>query len=129
MKYKSLIRYVIFGVLTTAVNYTVYFPLFYIAGFTALLSNVLAWIAAVLFSFFTNKSIVFGSIDWSLKKVLFELTCFVGCRIATGAFESVILYLLVDVMQMSGVVWKLAVSVVVVILNYITSRIYVFRRK
>lgn len=129
IKFKSIILFLVFGVLTTAVNYLVYFPLFYVAGFTAVLSNAVAWLASVLFAFFTNKSCVFASNDWSFQTVLHELAGFFGCRILTGAIETVALFAFVDVLQMNGLVCKLIVSVLVVIFNYIGSRIFVFRQK
>ncbi len=128
-KNKSIVLYTVFGVLTTVVNYLVYFPFLYVAGFTAVLSNTIAWVIAVLFSFFTNKPFVFKSKDWSFKNLLHELACFFGCRLLTGVLETMALFIFVDAMQMNGFICKLVVGVGVVILNYITSRIFVFRKK
>ena len=118
---KNLIPYIIFGLLTTVVNYLFYFPLFYLADFSALWSNIIAWFFSVLFCFLANKFLVFKSPDLSVKRVVYELLCFFGARLLTGAFETVLLFILVDVFDMSGLVWKLAVSCLVVICNYITS--------
>jgi len=72
---------------------------------------------------------VFQSHDWSAKVVLPELTKFVGTRIGSGALETVILFLSVDLAGMNGNVWKLLTSVLVVIVNYIGSKLLVFRNK
>ena len=128
-KHKSILLYMSFGLLTTIVNYLVYFPLLYIVGFTAVLSNTIAWFFAVAFSFVTNKPFVFDSHDWSLVTVLHELVGFFGCRFLTGAFETAVLFVLVDVMDMNGFTWKLLVSVVVIIFNYLSSKRIVFRKK
>lgn len=128
-KYREPIVYLVFGVLTTAVNYIVYLPCYNLLGFSASISNAIAWVAAVAFAYLTNKPFVFQSHDWSAKVVLPELTKFVGTRIGSGALETVILFLSVDLAGMNGNVWKLLTSVLVVIVNYIGSKLLVFRNK
>lgn len=128
-KYRSILIYLIFGVLTTAVNYLVYIPCLNLLGLSASVSNVIAWCVAVLFAFLTNKPFVFESKDWSAKTVVPEFTKFVGTRVASGLMETVILMVAVDMLGWNGVIWKLVTSVIVVILNYIGSKLLVFRRK
>ena len=127
-RYKEILVYLVFGVLTTAVNYIVYLPCYNLFGFSAALSNAIAWVAAVAFAFLTNKPFVFGSRDWSMEVVLPELTKFISCRIGSGAAETLILFLTVDLLGWNGNIWKLITSVLVVILNYIGSKIFVFRK-
>lgn len=127
-KQKGLILYAVFGILTTLVNFLVYFLLYNFIGLAAVLSNVIAWLLAVLFSFFTNKPFVFGSNDWSAKNIFRELAEFMGCRLITGAMETLFLYLLVDVLYFNGFLWKMIISILVVILNYIFSRLIVFKK-
>ena len=128
-KYRSILIYLIFGVLTTAVNYLVYIPCLNLLGLSASVSNVIAWCVAVLFAFLTNKPFVFESKDWSAKTVVPEFTKFVGTRVASGLMETVILMVAVDMLGWNGVIWKLVTNVIVVILNYIGSKLLVFRRK
>lgn len=128
-KYRSILIYLIFGVLTTAVNYLVYIPCLKLLGLSASVSNVIAWCVAVLFAFLTNKPFVFESKDWSAKTVVPEFTKFVGTRVASGLMETVILMVAVDMLGWNGVIWKLVPNVIVVILNYIGSKLLVFRRK
>lgn len=127
-KYYDLITYVFFGGLTTVVNYLVYLPCYNILGLNASFSNVISWVVAVAFAFLTNKPFVFRSHDWSAKVVWPELVKFVGCRIGSGAMETAILFLTVDVLGWNGNVWKLITSVLVVILNYVASKLIVFRK-
>lgn len=129
IKYYDVIAYLFFGVLTTAVNYIVYLPCYNIAGLSASVSNVIAWVVAVAFAYLTNKPFVFKSNDWSAKTVVPELAKFVGCRIASGAAETVILLVAVDLLHWNGNIWKLVTSVLVVILNYVGSKLVVFRKK
>lgn len=125
----DILAYLIFGVLTTAVNYLVYLPVYNLLGWSAAMSNAVAWIAAVAFAYVTNKPFVFKSHDWSLKTLLPELGKFVGCRIASGAAETLILLVSVDLLGWNGNIWKLLTSVLVVVLNYFASKFLVFKAK
>lgn len=127
-KYQSILSYLFFGALTTAVNFLVYFPMFNWLRMSAFLSNIIAWAAAVCFAFFTNKPFVFSSHDWSAKTVMDEALKFVGCRLGSGLFETVTLWLLVDVLAWNGNLMKVIVSIFVVVLNYIFSKWIVFKR-
>ena len=120
--------YLVFGVLTTVVNYLVYLPCYNLLHWSAAGSNAVAWVAAVIFAFLTNKPIVFHSHDWSAKVVLPELAKFVACRVASGVMETGILLLTVDFLGWNGNVMKLLVSVFVVIANYVGSKLLVFRK-
>jgi len=128
IKYKDVLLYLFFGGLTTLVNFLVYAPLYYWCQYSATVSNVIAWIAAVAFAYLTNKPFVFNSNDWSVKTVFPELGKFVGCRIGSGIFETAFLALTVDALLWNGLAMKIIASVVVVILNYIASKLLVFRR-
>ena len=128
-KYRSIVIYLIFGVLTTVVNYLVYIPCMNLLGLSASVSNVIAWCVAVLFAFLTNKPFVFESKDWSAGTVLPEFTKFVGTRVASGLTETLILLFTVDLLGWNGIIWKLVTSVLVVVLNYIGSKLLVFRKK
>lgn len=127
-KYYDILAYLFFGVLTTIVNYVVYLPCYNLAGLSAALSNVIAWAAAVVFAYLTNKPFVFRSHDWSAKVVFPELARFVGSRIASGALETGIIFVTVDCLHWNGNVMKLVTSVLVVVLNYVASKLLVFRK-
>ncbi len=175
-KNRDVLSYLIFGVLTTLVNYAVYLPVYNLLHLSAAVSNMLSWVVAVAFAYLTNKPFVFQSHDWSCKTVVPELTkfvscriasgametgwvvavafayltnkpfvfqshdwsCktvvpeltkFVSCRIASGAMETGILFLTVDLLHWNGNVWKLVTQVLVVVLNYMASKLLVFRKK
>ena len=128
-KYYDVLAYLFFGVLTTAVNYLVYLPCYNMLQLSASVSNVIAWVFAVVFAYLTNKPFVFKSHDWYAKVVWPELTKFVGCRIGSGLLETAIIFVTVDLLQWNGNVMKLVTSVLVVILNYVASKLLVFRKK
>ena len=127
-KHREMLLYLIFGVLTTAVNYAVYLPLHNSATMLASVANIIAWIVAVLFAFVTNKPLVFGSNDWSAKSVLPELGKFVVARLGSMAIETLIILLCVDILGWNGVVVKLLTSILVVVLNYVSSKFLVFKK-
>lgn len=127
-KYWDVLSYLFFGVLTTVVNYAVYLPCYNLLGLSAAVSNVIAWVAAVAFAYLTNKPWVFKSHDWSMKTVVPELTKFVACRVGSGALETGIIFVFVDWLGFDGNVFKLITSVLVVILNYIASKLLVFKK-
>lgn len=128
-KYWEILSYLFFGVMTTVVNYCVYLPLFNLCHMSATLSNIIAWAVSVAFAYLTNKPFVFHSHDWSAKTVLPELSKFVGCRVGSGAAETGILFVTVDLLHWNGNIVKIAVSILVVILNYVASKLLVFRKR
>lgn len=128
-KYEDIILYLFFGVLTTLVNLAVYFPLYNLLSLPAALSNVIAWAVAVAFAFLTNKPFVFKSHDWSKAVVWPELTKFVACRVGSGLLETGMVFLFVDVLAWNGNIVKIAVSVLVVIINYVGSKLLVFKKQ
>lgn len=128
-KYWDILSYLFFGVLTTLVNFLVYFPLYNWAKLSGTLSNVIAWIVAVAFAFLTNKPFVFKSHDWSKAVVCKELSKFVGCRVVSGFLETLAIWLFVDVLIWNGNWVKVIISILVVILNYVFSKWVVFIKK
>ena len=127
-KYWDILSYLFFGGLTTIVNYIIYLPCYNWLQLSAAVSNLIAWVVAVAFAYLTNKPLVFKSHDWSAKTVIPELAKFIGCRVGSGLLETGILFVAVDLLLRNGNIWKLVTSVLVVILNYIASKLLVFKK-
>ena len=127
-KYNEIIVYLMLGIIVTAVNFAVYYPLHNWCRFSATISNLLAWLSSVIVAFVTNKPIVFKSNDWSMPVMFPEFTKFVGCRIGSGVIETVFLMLTVDIVHWNGNIMKILISVFVVISNYLASKYFVFRK-
>lgn len=125
----DVLAYLFFGVLTTAVNYMVYLPCYNLLTLGASVSNMIAWVAAVAFAYLTNKPFVFKSHDWAAGTVIPELAKFLGCRVGSGLAETGILFLTVDWLGWNGNLWKLITSVLVVLLNYVGSKLFVFQKE
>lgn len=128
-KYKEIITYLVFGVLTTAVSLATY----YLCVYTFLnpsnpielqIANIISWIFSVLFAYVTNRKYVFQSKN---KKILKELFSFVSSRILTLILDMGIMFLWVTVLNGNDKIAKLFVQVIVIIANYIFSKIIVFK--
>ncbi len=124
MKYKEIIMYLIFGVLTTAVNIGVYFISAELLHINYLISNGLAWFLSVLFAYLTNRKYVFES---KSQDVLKEVISFFGSRLATGALDMALMWVFVYFNVVNDVIAKIEVNVIVVIMNYILSKLVVFK--
>ena len=123
---KELISYLIFGVLTTVVNIVVYYVFNTWLQVNYLVSNAIAWIASVLFAYITNRKYVFESENTSMIN---ELVKFIGARLSTGIMDMILMWLLVDVLSMNSMVSKIVVNVLVIVLNYVLSKVFVFKKE
>lgn len=128
-KYSSFVSYIIFGVLTTLVNIVTYNLCYYSVGLGNTFSNIVAWILAVAFAYFTNKIWVFESKSWKWEVLRREVPAFVSCRLATGILDIVIMYVCVDLMGWNAFLMKIASNVLVIILNYVFSKLVIFKKK
>lgn len=132
-KHKEIILYVIFGGLTTVVNWVTYS--LFVSFCSITVSNVFAWIFAVVFAYITNKIFVFEQKSWKPSIAFFEFTKFVSSRVLTGVIEIVGVDILVyiglnqTILGVRGMAAKVTVSIVVVILNYVFSKLIVFNKK
>jgi len=128
-KYKDLIPYVIFGVLTTAVNVAVYALCARIFGLSTVVSTVIAWVAAVLFAYITNRKWVFHSKAEGAAAIVKEMASFFICRLLTGILDVGIMKLFVDILGFDDVIVKAASNVIVIILNYVASKLVIFKKE
>lgn len=129
VKHWEVLSYLFFGVLTTVVNYVVFALAVQLLPVSATVGNVIAWVVAVAFAYLTNKPFVFRSHDWSAKTVVPELGKFLSCRIGSGVMETGIILVAVDILGGNKYLWKLLTNVLVVIVNYVGSKLLVFRKK
>lgn len=125
---KETISYVIFGILTTIVNLISYYFFSSIININYLISNTISWIISVVFAYITNKFYVFNSKDKRKDVMVKEFIKFVNCRLTSGVIEILLLFLLVDMMKVNDIISKLAIGVIVVVLNFIFSKIFVFQK-
>ncbi len=127
-KYKELIMYLIFGVLTTLVNIVVYALCTRGLSLDIYISNVIAWILSVLFAYSTNRRYVFNSKVKLLSEKIKEITSFYGCRLFTFGVDMVLMFILIDVIFVDDMLSKIVVNVIVIVLNYILSKFLIFKK-
>ena len=126
LKYKSIILYILFGILTTLVNIFVYFACSCLKFSTAA-STLTAWIISVLFAYITNRKYVFGSKSAGAKTVFKEISNFFLSRFATGLLDLAVMLLFVDILNFNGMLIKVISNIVVIILNYVLGKFLVFK--
>lgn len=151
---KEIITYVFFGVLTTVVNLATFYvfkKLFISIGwdgvFNAIIpensaiirifsggsdyldANAIAWVVGVVFAFVTNKLWVFESKSWKPSVAGKEFTGFLGARIFSFVVETLMMFVMVSLLTWNEFVSKIIVGVVVVIINYVFSKLIIFKNK
>ena len=130
----EILRYLVMGGLTTLVSWGTYALFAKTCGLSIIVSNILSWICAVLFAYLTNKVWVFHSRSWEFRFVIREAALFFSARLATGVLEMAGVPLLVKagldqkIFGVKGMLSKVVVSIIVVILNYIFSKLLVFKK-
>ncbi len=125
-KYKEIILYLFFGGLTFLVSMASYIFFLRVFHDNALIANVFSWIFAVTFAYVTNRIWVFHSQNHGVKAITKEIISFFGGRVATLLLEEAILFVGINMMGMNNIVVKVIAQIVVVIGNYVISKIFVF---
>ena len=119
----EFIAYLIVGVLTTAVNYVVFWICSGLFGIPSkAVCNIIAFVVAVTFAYIANKIFVFDSPSWKLSVVWKEFVAFVGTRALSGAIETLIIWLTCDILGWNAILMKVLTSIFVIIVNFFTSR-------
>ncbi|MBY1476433.1 GtrA family protein [Clostridioides difficile] len=127
-KHKETILYLFFGAFTTLVNIVSYLFFTRVILFNFMVANALAWILAVLFAYVTNKFFVFGSKNTNFIFLVKELLTFIGLRFISGLVEMIIMYVMVDLLFINDFLTKIATNIIVIVLNYIFSKLLIFKK-
>lgn len=128
-RYRSFVLYVFFGVCTTIINIAAYTLCARVFGMGTVSANVTAWIAAVAAAYITNKIWVFESRAWTTKAVIYEIVTFAACRATTGAMDVAIMYVSVDLLGFQDIMMKVISNALVIVLNFLFSKLVIFKRK
>lgn len=132
-KYQEIINYLIVGVLTTVVSIVTYFLFSLILdienNILFILANVLSWICAVVFAYITNKKFVFNTTTSNKKEEIKVFSMFVSSRITTLLIELVFMFITVKVILINDKIAKVIAQFIVIVLNYILSKLFVFKKK
>ncbi|MDF2542135.1 MAG: GtrA family protein [Herbinix sp.] len=125
---REFIMYGIAGVLTTIVNFISYHLLCNILLIPNLISNIIAWVFAVSFAYVINNRMVFLAMEDDKKKEAIKITKFFSARLITLGVEELGLLIFVDFMGFYNLLVKACLAVIVIILNYIFSKLYIFNK-
>ena len=125
---KEILWYGFFGVLTTLVN-IISFSLLDKVGVEVYLANFIAWVLSVLFAFITNKLFVFDSKSFSPKVLFKEMFSFFFARVVSLGIDMGGMYLLLDVLRVQKLLSKIIVNVIVIVANYVFSKLFVFKKE
>ncbi len=128
-KYYEIINYLIVGVLTTLVSIFIYWLFTKVFHVNYMLSNIISWIGSVSFAYITNKKFVFNSKCGCEKDVLIEVYQFFKYRIFSLVIDILLMYAFVEIFNIDDMIAKVIVQFIVVALNYIFSKLFVFKKK
>ncbi len=129
-KYKEVIHYLIFGGLSTVVNFVSYFIFARIIGIEEIISSGLSWFCSVLFAYITNKLFVFESKTDTKKAFFKEMISFFLARIVSGILCDVGTFaLMVKVFHINDIIAKIVTQVMVIVVNYVFSKLFIFKKK
>lgn len=130
LEYKEIINYLIFGAFTMVVNFASYFIFAKLFHIDEVVSSGLSWFCAVLFAYITNKIFVFESKTKTVKEFIKEMMSFFACRVLSGILCDVGTFaLMVKVLNINDVIAKIVTQIMVVILNYVLSKLVIFKKK
>lgn len=127
-KYKEIINYLIVGVCTVVISIASYALFADVFKIDYIISNIISWIIAVMFAYFTNSKFVFNSKAVKKDKAS-EVVNFFIYRLLSLGIETFLLYILVDLISINDLISKTFVQIIVIILNYIFSKFLVFKKK
>ncbi len=120
------ISYLVVGVLTTIISIAVFAGCYRKLKWSTVVSNIVSWVIAVAFAYVANKIFVFQSPSWELAVVTKELIGFVSARLLTLGFDIAFIWVTVDKLHWNDILCKIGSNVVVMILNYVASKLFIF---
>lgn len=121
------VQYIIYGILTTVINIISYTILIAI-GVNYIISNIVAFIISLIFAFITNKLFVFKSSSWEKSVAIKEGIAFISARLATFAMDMILMILFVSYMNINDFIAKVIANVLVIVANYVLSKLIIFKK-
>ena len=129
-RHKEIINYLIYGILTTIINLITYYSLIYTVfnpsnSIELQITNIISWTTSITFAYITNKLYVFNSHN---KNIIKEIITFYTSRLTTLLFDIILMYIFVTKLNLNDKIIKLIVAIIIIILNYIISKLLVFKK-
>lgn len=126
-RYKEVINYLIVGGLTTIVSIVIYYIFTKVFHVNYMISNAISWVGSVLFAYITNKKFVFMSKCDTKIEVIKEIYQFFKYRIISFVIDILLMYVFVELINIDDMISKVIVQIIVIILNYVFSKLFVFK--
>lgn len=126
--YKYIVLYLFFGICTTLINVISYWIIAHLLNFSIMSSTILAWICAISFAYITNRKWVFHSTVNKRCDICKEIISFFMCRLITGLVDWTCMYILVKRLLFNDIFIKLNSNILVIVLNYIASKLFIFKK-
>ncbi len=129
LRYKEIINYIIFGGLTTVVNFIVYFASTKLLTIDEVISNIIAWFISVLFAYVTNRIFVFESKKGGFKNIVIEMVSFFLARVFSGICCDIGTFaVMIKVFNINDTIAKIVTQIMVIVMNYLLSKLVIFRK-
>lgn len=128
-RYKEMLLYGFFGCGTVLISVGTYALLTEVFSWDILMANAVSWLFATMFAFFTNRTWVFSSHATGIRAFFIQLGSFCFGRFLTLLIEEWMLYFFIGQLQFPNMIIKFIGQIVVILLNYLVSKLVVFRRK
>jgi putative flippase GtrA len=129
LKKQEAMRYLVFGALSTIVNIGVFALCDWPKVLPVLISNTIAWIAAVIFAYITNRYCVFVSKKHSRKEIAKELSSFIAARVITLIIESIFMWITIEQLHWHSILMKVIANIIVIVLNFFFSKLFIFKNE
>jgi Predicted membrane protein len=126
---REIIAYLVAGVLTTIVNIVTYHLCCDILRIENLLANAIAWVLSVLFAYVVNDKFVFIQEKMTPKEEFMKMTKFFGARLFSFFIDEGGMFLLVDLLKVNNLLSKIVMNVIVIVINYVLSKLFIFQTK
>lgn len=127
-KYDEIIRYLIIGAFSTLISIGSYSLLLKLLPINYLINNFISWIITITFAYIMNKTFVFKNKKRTKKELLVQIYKFLEYRIFSLLIDMAIMYLLVSIFKIDKMISKICVQIIIVIVNYIFSKFFVFKK-
>ncbi|WP_302187451.1 GtrA family protein [uncultured Lactobacillus sp.] len=128
-KYKDVIPYVFWGVMTTLVNIASYWLCNSVFKWAIMPSTIIAQFLSIIFAYLTNRKWVFHSQASTFEEYVHEIVSFFAARIGTALLDMAIMFIFAEQMHLNSMIIKILANVVVVVVNYVASKFWIFKSK
>lgn len=127
-RYYSILMYLIMGGITTVINIVTFYLFNSTLGLNYTISNIIAWVFAVLFAYISNKLYVFESKHNNFTELIQEIISFFGFRVLSLFMDLAVMFVCISLLDMTPIIAKILANVVVLIANYIFSKLFIFKK-